>query len=100
MFLTLGEADRLRINEVKMAGIIPDPTIYNGVEDTGGFVKRVFDFMRELENNYGDRNVNILLSGHRCTTGCIGAYFKGLPEDGNLLKFSSDNGNFKVYNFI
>ena len=95
----LGEADRLKTSEVKMAGIIPDPTIYNGVEDPGGFVKRVFHFMSELENKYGDRNVNILLSGHRCTTGCIGAYFKGLPEDGNILKFSSDNGNYKMYSF-
>lgn len=95
----LGEADRLKINEVKMAGIIPDPTVYTGVEDTGSFVKRVFDFMHELENTYSNRDVTILLSGHRCTTGCIGAYFEGLPEDGNILKFSSDNGDFKVYNF-
>ena len=95
----LGEADRLRITEVKMAGIIPDPNVYTGVEDTSSFVKRVFDFMHELENNYSNRNVNILLSGHRCTTGCMGAYFEGLPEDGNILKFSSDNGNYKVYNF-
>jgi uncharacterized phosphatase len=95
----VGEADRLKTSEVKMAGIIPDPTIYNGVEDPGFFVKRVFDFMRELENVYGNKEINILLSGHRCTTGCIGAYFIGVPEDGNILKFSSDNGYFKLYNF-
>jgi uncharacterized phosphatase len=95
----LGEADRLKINEVQMNGIIPNPNIYNGVEDTGSFVKRVFDFMSEIENNYGNRNMNILLSGHRDTTGCIGAYFEGIPEDGNILRFSSDNGHYKIYDF-
>jgi probable phosphoglycerate mutase len=43
--------------------------------------------------------LNILLSGHRCTTGCIGAYFEGIPDDGNILRFSSDNGDFKEYKF-
>ena len=95
----LGEADRLKTSEVKMAGIIPDPNIYYGVEDTGSFVKRVFDFMSELESNCGKRNMNVLLSGHRCTTGCIGAYFNGIPDDGNIVKFSSDNGNYMVYKF-
>jgi probable phosphoglycerate mutase len=43
--------------------------------------------------------LNILLSGHRCTTGCIGAYFEGIPDDGNILRFSSDNGDYKSYKF-
>jgi len=48
---------------------------------------------------YRKRELNILLSGHRCTTGCIGAYFEGIPEDRNILKFSSNNGEYKVYKF-
>ncbi|WP_238178113.1 hypothetical protein [Paenibacillus contaminans] len=68
-------------------------------EDTRDFVKRVFSFMHDLEAEYGGRNANILISGHRCTTGCIGAYFNGIPEDGNVLRFSSDNGKYKVYAF-
>lgn len=38
------------------------------------------------------------MSGHRCTTGCIGAYFEGIPSDGNILQFSSDTGHYKSYN--
>jgi uncharacterized phosphatase len=95
----LGEADKLSKEEVKMAGLVPDSSIYKGVEDINSFIRRVFGFMKDLEIEYGTRGVNILLSGHRCTTGCIGAYFRGVPENGNLLKFSSDNGEHKVYNF-
>jgi uncharacterized phosphatase len=95
----LGEADRLKISEVKMAGVVPDSNIFKGVEETHSFVKRVFSFMGELKNNYGEKELNILISGHRCTTGCIGAYFEGVPEDGNILKFSSGNGDYKVYYF-
>ncbi|MBY0147840.1 hypothetical protein [Neobacillus niacini] len=55
--------------------------------------------MGELENKYGRKELNILLSGHRCTTGCMGAYFEGIPMDGNILKFSSDTGDYKIFNF-
>ena len=46
-----------------------------------------------------EREINILLSGHKCTTGCIGAYFEGVPIDGNILRLSSNNGDYKVYKF-
>lgn len=95
----LGEADGLKKDEVKMDGAIPDSTVYKGIEDIQSFIKRIFSFMRELEMKYGNREINILLSGHRCTMGCIGAYFEGVPEDGNILKFSSNNGYYKMYNF-
>lgn len=95
----LGEADRVPVNELKMSGILPDTNVYKGVEDPSSFVKRVFSFMKELENKYSNRELNILISGHRCTTGCIGAYFEGIPTDGNILKFSSDTGHYKTYNF-
>lgn len=96
----LGEADRLHISEVKMSGPLPDSSIYKGVEEPNSFVKRVFSFMKELENENGKEKLNILIAGHRCTTGCIGAYFEGIPADGNILKFSSDTGDYKTYNFI
>lgn len=95
----LGNADQLRREEVKMAGAIPDPNTYQGVEDINSFIKRVFNFMTELEASYRRNDLNILISGHRCTTGCMGAYFMGVPEDGNLLKYSSDNGKYKIYQF-
>ncbi|WP_064094036.1 histidine phosphatase family protein [Rossellomorea aquimaris] len=95
----IGEADRLKKEEVTLAGIVPDSTIYKGVEDIQQYMGRVLSFMKELEGTYGKRDVNILLSGHRCTTGCIGAYFKGIPEDQNILKLSSDNGDYKMYDW-
>ncbi|KOR90263.1 histidine phosphatase family protein [Paenibacillus solani] len=95
----LGEADRLRREEVMMRGPVPDPSIYKGVENIKDFIKRVFHFMSELEGRYHKEQINILISGHRCTTGCMGAYFLGEPQDGDLLKFSSNNGKYKVYEF-
>lgn len=93
----LGEADGLKKAEVRMAGVIPDSGIYKGVEKIRDYLNRVFGFMHELELEYGGRDLNIFISGHRCTTGCIGAYFEGMPEDGNILRLSSNNGQFKVY---
>jgi len=95
----LGEADKLRKSEVKMSGVIPDPKSYKGVEEIQSFQYRIFGFMKELEEQYGKSEVNILVSGHKCTTGCIGAYFEGVPEDRNILRFSSDNGKYKMYQF-
>lgn len=82
-----------------MAGPTPDPSVYKGVEETRVFIERVFSFMRDLEVEYGGKNANIFISGHRCTTGCIGAYFNGILDDGNILRFSSGNGEYKVYSF-
>lgn len=95
----LGESDGLPISEVKMVGSLPDSSIYKGVEKPSEFVSRVFDFMKGLEKQFGDNELNVLICGHRCTTGCIGAYFKGIPTDGNVLKFSSDTGDYKTYYF-
>ncbi|KAA0546950.1 histidine phosphatase family protein [Bacillus sp. BGMRC 2118] len=95
----LGEADRLRKEEVKMDGPLPDSNLYKGIEDVSTYVHRIFSFMRELESKYSSKELNILIAGHRCTTGCIGAYFHGIPEDKNILKFSSNNGDFNVYDF-
>lgn len=93
----LGEADGLPISDIKMKGPIPDPSVYHGVEDPEKFVERVFHFMDELKEQYGNGERNILISGHRCTTGCIGAYFKGIPADGNIISFSSETGNYQTY---
>ena len=92
----VGEADRVPIKELKMNGFLPDKDVYKGVEEPNQFIKRVFSFMSELEANYHNE-LNILIAGHRCTTGGIGAYFQGVPTDGNILKFSSDTGTYKTY---
>ncbi|GIP39448.1 hypothetical protein J31TS4_27280 [Paenibacillus sp. J31TS4] len=95
----LGEADGQLRSKVTMAGGIPDPTLYSGVEEIRLFIRRVFTFMDWLKEQHGASGEPILISGHRCTTGCIGAYFEGTPQDGNLLKYSSSNGEYKVYRF-
>ncbi|WP_238402948.1 histidine phosphatase family protein [Paenibacillus mesophilus] len=95
----LGEADGLPKSKVKMAGAVPDPSVYKGVEEIRSYIKRVFDFMREMEARYAVKELNILLSGHKCTTGCIGAYFEGIPVNGNISKYSSGNGEYKAYPF-
>jgi len=94
----LGEADNLLREEVKFNGVVPDANVYKNVEDTTLFMTRIFSFMQELESRYYPSH-NILLAGHRCTTGCIGAYFMGMPPDGNILKYSSSNGEYRVYEF-
>jgi probable phosphoglycerate mutase len=95
----LGEADGLIKSEVQFKGSIPDPQLYRGVEDVRTFIRRIFNFMEELTGNINYRGKNILIAGHRCTTGCIGAYFNGIPQDGNILRYSSGNGEYKVYPF-
>lgn len=95
----LGEADKLKASEVKMKGFTPDSSVYKGVEETDHFAERIFSFMSELEAKNEGKEVNILISGHACTTGCIGAYFNGIPDDGNITRYSSANGDYKTYEF-
>ncbi|WP_442893531.1 histidine phosphatase family protein [Bacillus sp. 2205SS5-2] len=45
----IGEADGLKISEVKMNGVLPDTCVYKGVEDARFFLERVFHFMSELD---------------------------------------------------
>lgn len=94
----LGEADGLRRSETKMSHGVPDASVYKGVECPQNFVRRIFAFMKELEEKF-DNNSNILICGHRCTTGCMGAFFEGIPKDENILAFSSDTGKYKTYEF-
>jgi probable phosphoglycerate mutase len=93
----LGEADQLKKGDVRMNGVVPDSEFYKGVEEIPKFINRIFSFMNELKAKHGNSDINILIFGHRCTTGCIGAYFEGIPNDGNILRFSSGNGEYKVY---
>lgn len=93
----LGEADGLPMREVSFKGPIPDPAVYQGVESLESFTNRVFSFLEELKTL---EDKNILIVGHRCTTGCIGAYFNGRPSDEKeLLKWSSNNGEYATYSF-
>lgn len=93
----LGEADGLKKEDVIFKGAIPDPTKYLGVEGMDQFASRVIEFLTSLEGEkFHGRN--ILIAGHRCTTGVIGAYLEGALGKGDVLKYSSDNGDYKAYN--
>ncbi|WJV17929.1 histidine phosphatase family protein [Rossellomorea marisflavi] len=96
--IDLGEADGVRLEELKRIGPLPDPDVYKGIEDPNALVRRVFHFMNELQATHGSEE-NILIAGHRCTTGCIGAFFKGMPEDRNILTLSSATGENNTYQF-
>ena len=43
------------------------------------------------------REVNVMIAGHKCTTGCIDCYFNGMPADGDFFSRSVANGKFRVY---
>lgn len=100
----VGSADNQIIDEsMKLTvGLIPDPMFYSGVEDPSKFVGRICDFMDEIiENNLKNadqREINILIAGHKCTTGAINGYFNGLPENGDFFSLSIKNGKYKIFN--
>ncbi len=95
----VGSADNLVIDDTMKltVGLIPDPTFYTGVENPEEFVKRIFSFMDEIKSAYGGRDGNIMIAGHKCTTGCIDCYFNGMPADGDFFSRSVANGKFRVY---
>lgn len=95
----LGEADGLLKGKVKMAGVLPDARIYKGLEEAECYMERIFSFMTELKTEHGNNEKKILISGHRCTTGAIGSYFTVGSKDENILKHSSNNGDFRLFSF-
>ena len=95
----LGEADGIKRESAVLVNGVPCSNTYKNVENPKALLKRVMDFMSEVESTYGNKECNILIVGHRCTTGCMGAYFEGIPSDGNVLKYSSNTGEFKIYEF-
>lgn len=93
----LGSADTLKQEDVKMIGLIPDPNIYSGVEKPEHYIKRINNFIDHLIKKYGNTDKTILVAGHKCTVGCISAYFVGMPDDGNFLKLSATNAEYKIF---
>jgi probable phosphoglycerate mutase len=93
-----GEADNRKFADIQtLFGVIPDPTLYKGVEDIDQYIARVYNFIDYLKSKYANTDTNILLCAHRCTTGCVKAYFDGMPEDKNFMALASDNAEVKKY---
>lgn len=95
----VGSADGQVIDETMRltVGLIPDTRYYDGVEDPKAFVARVFSFLDELTAKYAGRDANVMIAGHKCTTGCVDCYFNGMPEDGDFFSRSVKNGKCRVY---
>lgn len=99
----LGTADGMLLSEVKITGVVPDLNIYEGVENLFDYKNRIFNFINEIIEKYRNKNVNILVAGHKCTTGMISAYFENFKIEtiyDDFLKLSSKNGEYKKYSII
>lgn len=97
--LDLGTADNLKKEDVKRINNLPDPNYYQGVENPKHFVKRIFMFMTDLVK-YHNKTHNILIIGHRCTTGCFSAFLENSVDLKDIVRLGLSNGEIRVYNFI
>ena len=96
----VGEAENLSLDQVELINdMIPNPSLYKGVENTKSYIDRICNFMDELLTKYKDKDINILIGGHTCTTGCITAYIQGMLNDGNFLKLANANAEVKIFKF-
>lgn len=96
----LGSADGMLMSEIKITGTVPDMSLYSGVEQLENFKKRIYSFINEITEKYKNQNINILVVGHKCTTGMISAYFDGFVVEtiyDDYLKLASKNCEFKKY---
>lgn len=57
-----------------------DDSKYKGLENVSDLMKRVYEGLEYIKNNYND-NKNILIVTHGAITRCIYSYFNGVPKD-------------------
>lgn len=96
----LGTADGMLMSEIKITGTVPDMNIYNGVENLEDYKKRIYSFINEIIEKFKDKDINILVVGHKCTTGMISSFFEGFKVNtiyDDFLKYASKNGEYKKY---
>ena len=65
-----------------------------------GRQKRIYSFINEITEKYKNQNINILVVGHKCTTGMFSAYFDGFVVEtiyDDYLKLASSNCGYKKY---
>lgn len=73
-----------------------DPEVKYGIESITDFRNRIFDFCKELENNY--KNQNILVVTHAGVGIYMRCYFEGEPEENNFKQYKLKNGEVIIYN--
>ena len=96
----LGTADGMLMSEIKITGTVPDMSLYDGVEQLENYKKRIYSFINEITEKYKNQNINILVVGHKCTTGMLCAYFDGFVVEtiyDDYLKLASKNCEYKKY---
>ena len=95
----MGEADNKVIDENLHFefGLLPVRSEYRGVENPDDFKTRIKSFLDEIINKYKGKDINIIIGGHKCTTGCIEGIINGFPENGDFFAISTKNGQYKLY---
>ena len=97
----MGEADNMVIDESLRFefGLLPVRSEYKGVENPEDFRARIKSFLDEIIDKYKGKDINIIVGGHKCTTGCIEGIINGFPENGDFFAISTKNGQYKLYKF-
>ena len=62
------------------------------------FVQTVWDFIEDIKKRFP--NKKILIVTHNGVCRAIGAYFNGIPQDGNLSVYAHDNCEIKHYDSL
>lgn len=96
----LGSADGMLMSDIKITGTVPDMSIYDGVEKLEDYKARIYSFINELVDKHGNTNSNVLIVGHKDSTGMLSAYFEGFKVEtiyDNYLKLASSNCEYKKY---
>lgn len=96
----LGTADGMLMSEIKITGTVPDMNVYDGVEKLEHYKKRIYSFIFEIIEKYKNTDCNILIVGHKDSTGMLSAYFEGFKVEtiyDDYLKLASSNCGYKKY---
>lgn len=83
------------INIFEFMNYYIDKKVEDG-ESIKQFFKRIYSFLRELENKYKN-NEKILLVTHGDVSRAINCYFNGIPKNGNVQNLMIDNCEIKEY---
>ena len=96
----LGTADGMLMKDIKITGTVPDMSIYDGVEKLEDYKKRIKSFLDEIIEKYKNKEGNVLIVGHKDSTGMISAYFEGFKVEtiyDDYLELACENCGFKKF---